>query len=265
MADATYKVTFESAQLVGKFLKWKNVFWSKLTDIATLKVKAEALRAQLDELIGAQTVIRSINFKNLANTRLSQTWWAPKWNANTANLASGNSDYPTTAINTELVAADGRRTRIWISGVEDDHIQAGGLLQTNLDDFKTKFLNVKNQLIDTNAGWVIRYHDPAKVKLAVSSFNPTDGTITLHAGHGLADNTLKAFTIAGFVSPQINGQKKLKATGAQTLKVDNWVSNPNLVVTKKDKCYVEEVGYECAEIKDVLAVRSTGHDRGRPT
>lgn len=261
--DAGYKVTFESCTLIDKFHKWKNVFWNLSADIIQVKAQAESLRMVLAELLGDQTVIRSINFKYLANTRLSETWWAPKFNP-AASGSANDTDYPTTAVLTELVAASGRRTRIWLSGIEDRTVAGGGKLQVNDKEFSDKWKAFRAELVANNNTWVIRFHDPDQAPIAVQSFDPATGVLTLHAAHGMAADELASYDITGFLNPQINGRKKLKQTGTNTAKLDNWTSQPNLVVSRKDKCNVRKVLYDTAKIKEAVAVRSSSHDRGRP-
>lgn len=265
LTDATYRVTFETVLSGSKFLKWKTVFWSLAANLATIQARADKMKKLLNDFLGGQALVRSYGIKIMATPRLVENKFE---NSQTVSAVDDDTDtdYPTTAMLVELRADGSYKTNIWLSGLRDKDVKNVARLQVDDNDFKKRWTPIVTELTTAANAWAIRKQDPSKADVAIKSFDMTTGIITTYGAHGLADGTLKSFRIRGVENPAVlNGAHKLLSSSSTTLTVDGWSALTGQSFSKKKQCFLREVGYVAMPIVEVKALRSTSHDRGRPT
>lgn len=262
--NPAWKVSYAIDQQSSASYGWKTSFWNNAPDKVTLQPFADALESKLNVLLGTSTLINFVSYKDMSKQRLV---YLKERDEGAGTITDTNdSDFPETSILVELRAASGRKTNVWISGIRDVYIGQSGRLRKGADVLKDLWNPVKAELANTNNLWCIRTQNYDKPLTVIRSINLTTGLITCEGNHGFTLNTLRKAKLTGVTLPlRLRGVKKVVADSATTLQITPWTAVTGETVVLKETAAVREYEYFYEQIVSAEALRSTGHQRGRPT
>lgn len=262
-----FRVSIRLTQLAGsKTGGWSENFWNSNSDLTALLPIAQALRNEIWNITGVQTVVPSARISNPDTFRQVQLVEYPTEATATAG-ALADSDYPSAALLLKLFAPGPYTTLQWLRGIPDSIITRGG---TYTPQAKPGYLNKMaaflTVLMTGTNGWSIRALDRAVLAKPVTGVNLTTGIVTIPS-HGFGGaGSLHKVRIKGFKVPKgLNAVWNVTVLDGSTVQL-NFYTPPTTTVVPFGKAPTARLQqYTYVPIQTASIVRATSHYTGRPT